>query len=158
MSEIVMQGRRLAMAVRTAYLTMHREADSVLKPFGITTNQFVVLLTLSGEAMNQNALAERIASDRNTIRPILLSLQKQKFIKRSPDANDRRALIVELTKSGRKKFDEVQAADLEFLTKLISPFSKRELEQIIAQLGRLEDVIGEGNQSELADSASDKLG
>lgn len=126
------------MCVRAAYLTMHREADSVLKPYGLTANQFVVLWTLSTETMNQNALADRISSDRNTIRPILLSLQKQKLIRRTPDSKDRRALIVEITKSGRKKFEQLQDVDRQFLTRLIAPFGKKELEQLVVQLGNLQ--------------------
>lgn len=40
-------GHEIAMAIRAAYLSMHRQADAILAPYGITANQYVILALLA---------------------------------------------------------------------------------------------------------------
>ena len=40
-------GHDIAMALRAAYWAMHREADALLQPHGVTANQFVLMSILA---------------------------------------------------------------------------------------------------------------
>jgi DNA-binding MarR family transcriptional regulator len=91
------------MALRRAYLAMHRRTDAALARHGVTADQFVLLAALAdGEAVTQQELAARTASDKNTVRAMLLLLEKQGLVTRLPHPTDRRARIVALTIAGRR--------------------------------------------------------
>lgn len=146
-------GHDIAMALRRAYLTMHREADGVRRSIGLTANQFVVLWALSREdQLTQIALADRIASDRNTIRPILMSLERQKLITRSPHPTDRRALRVKRTKAGREKFVQARRASNLFRRNLATPFSNEELRLLVGLLSRIPQVTPPSEAEESIES------
>jgi DNA-binding MarR family transcriptional regulator len=91
----------LPLALRTAYLTLHRRSDVVFAEFGITADQFVLLATLArGQAMTQRELAVRMPSDPSTVRAMLVLLEKQGLVMREAHPTDARARTVRLTKVG----------------------------------------------------------
>jgi DNA-binding MarR family transcriptional regulator len=101
----VTDGQELAIALRAAYWAMHRRTNALLAPHGVTADQFVLLARLAQEdGVTQQELARRASTDANTIRPMLLLLQKRGLIERRSRASDRRALSVLLTSAGRRKF------------------------------------------------------
>ena len=68
----------LPLALRTAYLTLHRRSDTEFAQHGITADQFVLLATLSrGDAMTQRELAARMPSDPSTVRAMLVLLENR---------------------------------------------------------------------------------
>ena len=54
------------------------------------------------EGIIQNELSERMSSDANTIGAMLRLLEQKNVIRREPSKNDRRALRVYLTASGKR--------------------------------------------------------
>ncbi len=63
----------LPMALRMAYLAMHRQTDAIFQSHGVTADQFVLLATLSrGDALTQRELARRMSSDPSTVRAMLV--------------------------------------------------------------------------------------
>ena len=56
--------RELPLALRAAYLALHRRTDARFAEHHVTADQFVLLASLSdGEALTQRELADRISSD-----------------------------------------------------------------------------------------------
>src|SRR5262245_23287198 len=107
----MIDGHKLAMALRTAYLAFHRRADAALARHHVTADQFVVMALLNdGEAVTPRELARRAESDPNTIRAMLLLLEKRGLITRRAHPTDARARMVTLTAKGRKVHKEVWAA------------------------------------------------
>jgi DNA-binding MarR family transcriptional regulator len=93
----------LFMQLRAAYLSMHRQTNAYLSGPGITADQFVCLLILNEEkGIIQKELVQRATSDPNTIRAMLILLEKQHLIIRKPDPQDNRARIVTITEKGRR--------------------------------------------------------
>lgn len=87
-----MSGHELAIALRAAYLTMHRRTDSILLRSGVTADQFVVLAELSeGVALTQRDLVSRTWSDPNTLRAMLVLLEHRRLVERRPHPTDGRA-------------------------------------------------------------------
>lgn len=100
-----MGGHELAMALRGAYLALHRRTDAALARSGVTADQFVVLAALmDGDALTQRELVARTASDPNTLRAMLVLLERQGLVARRPNPADRRARSVALTARGRRLF------------------------------------------------------
>jgi len=91
------------MCLRGAYLTLHRRAQSHFACFGITADQFVILTLLAEkDGVKQQDLVRRSFSDPNTVRAILLLLEKQDLITRRRHSEDGRARSVRLTAKGRR--------------------------------------------------------
>ena len=70
-------GQELARALRAAYWALRRQTNQALVAHGVTSDQFVLLSRLADEdAITQQELARRTSSDANTIRPMLVLLEK----------------------------------------------------------------------------------
>src|ERR1051325_2350746 len=95
-------GHAIAMALRAAYLALHRHADAAFSSGGATADQFVVLAALAeAHSLPPQNLVERTSSDPNTLRAMLVRREKRRLILRSPTPHDRRARTVSLTEEGR---------------------------------------------------------
>ena len=85
-----MDGHDLAMALRLAYLTMHRRTDALTARCGVTADQFVVLRALAETGvLSQRELTDRTGSDRNTLRAMLVLLEERELIERSSHPKDK---------------------------------------------------------------------
>ncbi len=82
----------------------------VLRAHGLTMWGYVVLDALGDQpAPTQAALAQSIGADKTRIIGVLDELQQQNLIERRPDATDRRARLVSITESGRRKRADAKA-------------------------------------------------
>src|SRR5579862_3619800 len=89
--------------LRAAYFAMHRASDSHFVRHGITADQFVLLACLGEQdAVMQQDLVRRAASDPSTIRAMLVLLEGRGLVKRNRHPADGRARAVSLTAKGRR--------------------------------------------------------
>lgn len=111
----------LPMALRAAYLAMHRKSDAQFANYGVTADQFVLLATLSrGDALTQRELAQRMSSDPSTVRAMLVLLDKQGLVERDMHPSDSRARTVALTAAGKRKFRQLWKAGESIRAKMFS--------------------------------------
>lgn len=95
--------RELPLALRAAYLALHRRTDARLAKLKVTADQFVLLAALSdGQALTQSELAKRISSDPSTVRAMLVLLEENGLVKRDNHPTDARAKTVSLSASGKR--------------------------------------------------------
>jgi DNA-binding MarR family transcriptional regulator len=91
-------------AVRAAARHVSQFYDQVLAPTGLRTTQFSMLAKLKHKGpLTINALAADMVMDRTTLGRNILPLQRDGLIKIEPDAADRRAKALRLTKAGVKR-------------------------------------------------------
>ncbi|MBP3958191.1 MarR family transcriptional regulator [Gemmata sp. G18] len=136
-------GHDLAMALRSAYLAMHRGTDAVLAQHDITADQFVLMSALArGEATTQRELARRAASDPNTVRAMLLLLERRKLVARAPHPTDARARTVALTAKGRRVYEQLWAASERIREQLLATIGEQNAALVLALLGRVSREIG----------------
>ena len=97
-------GHEIAIALRAAYLALHRGSEARFAPHGITADQFVLLATLgrSEDSLTQRELARRMSSDPSTVRAMLVLLERQGLVERETHPTDARARTVALTKKGER--------------------------------------------------------
>ncbi len=135
-------GHEIAMALRGAYLAMHRQADVSVAPFDLTANQFVLLALLDEQdGVSQRNLVDRGSSDPNTIRPILRNLQKKGLVERESDPNDGRAWLVRITKSGRQTFRKARTGSEAFRERLCANLDGHERESLARLLREVADAM-----------------
>ncbi len=74
-----------------------------IKPHGVTTGQFPVLLALwEHEGVTQTQLAENLAVEQPTMANTLKRMERDALVQRVPDPADRRQSRIHLTPHGRE--------------------------------------------------------
>ncbi len=131
----MLESSELPIALRGAYLAMHRRTDQAFAKYGITADQFVLLATLyRGGPMTQRALASRMPSDPSTVRAMLVLLEKQRLVERKTHPEDSRALQVRLTPSGRRKFRLLWKVGEEIRQQMYGAISDTEVQSFVRNL------------------------
>lgn len=133
---------QLPLALRAAYLAMHRRSDAEFAQYGITADQFVLLATLArADALTQRELARRMPSDPSTVRAMLVLLEKQGLVRREAHPNDSRARTAALTTAGRRKYQQVFEAGEPIRAQMVESFSSSECALLIRLLNQLADSV-----------------
>jgi DNA-binding MarR family transcriptional regulator len=128
----------IAMSLRGAYLTMHRQADAGFAPYGVTADQFVVLAALTdGTVLTQAEVCRRTYSDPNTIGAMLALLEGRGLVRRMRHPTDGRARTVALTRKGRQVFAKVWAGGEAFRARMLALFDGAEVETFLRLLRRI---------------------
>lgn len=134
----------LPIALRAAYLAMHRQSDAEFAKHGVTADQFVLLATLSrGNALTQRELARRMPSDPSTVRAMLVLLEKQGLVERDVHPSDSRARTVALTTAGKRKFRKLWNAGEAIRTKMLDAIQPAEVADLIKMLTKIAAALNE---------------
>jgi DNA-binding MarR family transcriptional regulator len=131
-------GHDMAMALRAAYLTMHRQSQARLANDQVTADQFVVLSFLSErDGITQQQLVQRASSDPNTVRSMLVLLERRGLVAREQHPTDRRARRVTLTPAGRRAYEDLWESLTPLQKRLRALFDPSEANTLIELLSRI---------------------
>jgi len=134
-------GHDIAMALRAAYWAMHRDADALLQPYGVTANQFVLMSILAEDkGLTQQELVRRASSDANTVRAMLVLLERSGLVSRRPHQTDGRARCVALTDQGRSTYTALWAKSRTFHERLLAAVGPDSAPAFVQQLRSLESM------------------
>ena len=99
---ILVRDSCLCLHVQRAARTLARGFDNALRPLGMTSGQFSLMMSLNRpEAPTIGAVASLLAMDRTTLTAVLKPLQRRRLIKITIDRLDHRVRLLELTPKGR---------------------------------------------------------
>lgn len=115
--------------------------ETVLKTFGLTHPQFVVLavtgwLTKNGDPATQAAIGKMAGLDPNTISQIMGGLEKKGLIKRGA-SSDGRAKNPKLTTRGSELIAQALPAVEQADNKFFTPLSAKELENLVGAFQKI---------------------
>jgi len=137
----------LPMALRAAYIALHRRSEAHFAQYGVTADQFVLLATLARRnALTQRELARRMPSDPSTVRAMLVLLEKRGLVSREAHPSDSRARMAALTAAGKRKFQQVYKAGESIRLQMFESLQPGDGEV----LTRLLNQVAESLNSELA--------
>ena len=140
-------GREIARSVRVAYMAMHRQTQSLLSTFGITAEQYVLLALLDiKDAITQQELTRRASSDPNTIRDMLVRMERHGLVSRQPHDTDRRAWSVRLTAKGQQTYAKLSKGLKPLQDTLLSPFAAQEAKTVVDFFNRIADAMKQWEQ------------
>ena len=92
----------LCLHAQRAARALARRFDVALKPVGITSGQFSLLMSLNRpQPPNLGSVAALLAMDRTTLTANLKPLERRGLVEVASDPDDRRARLLRLTPAGR---------------------------------------------------------
>ncbi|MDY6792365.1 MAG: MarR family transcriptional regulator [Thermodesulfobacteriota bacterium] len=107
--------------------------------FGLTHGQFFMLVAIFEEkSLLPSQLAEKTALDRPTTTGLLDRLERDGWIERRPDSNDRRALRIHLSPKAEKNRNSILSIFGEINSQFVNRYSKEEWQQFQSLLQKLE--------------------
>lgn len=93
----------LCLATQRAARALARMFDDALRPVGITSGQFSLLMSLNQpKPPSMGAIAALLAMDRTTLTANLKPLEERGLLQISVDPNDRRSRLLTLTAAGKR--------------------------------------------------------
>lgn len=103
--------------------------QSRLAPYGLTPSQYFVFAALWCEdGVTLGDLGEKVALDASTLTGIIDRMEREGFVQRRPDPEDRRAIRVFLTDKAREVGGQVEPIATELDAELRALFSKEDME------------------------------
>lgn len=134
-----------------AFIKIMRATDSLsnrlnrhLAEANLTESQFGTLEALHHLGpLNQRSIGEKILKSGGNITMVVDNLEKQGYVKRKKDPNDRRAVLIHLTPSGKKFIEEFFPKHLGKIKEEFSVFTekeKKELARLCKKLGVKEET------------------
>ena len=136
-------GHHIAIALRAAYLALHRQSKAAFAPHGVTADQFVLLATLArgGDALTQRELARRMSSDPSTVRAILVLLEQRGLVERDTNRTDARARTVALTAEGKGTFRQLWTAGEPIRAQMLGALRSEEAETLVRLLAKVSESL-----------------
>src|SRR5438552_4086744 len=96
--------RCLCLAAQRAARALARRFDEALRPVGLTSGQFSLLMSLNRlEPPSIGSVAALLVMDRSTLTANLKPLERSGLVKIAVDPADRRGRLLALTKAGRAR-------------------------------------------------------
>jgi DNA-binding MarR family transcriptional regulator len=132
----------LPLALRAAYLALHRRSETQFAAHGVTADQFVLLATLArGQALTQRELARRMSSDPSTVRAMLVLLERSGLVRRETPPTDARARTVALTPAGKRKFRQLWTASEAIRQQMFHAMQPAEAEMLVRLLTQVAQAL-----------------
>lgn len=114
-------------------------ADRYAKVYGLSVSQWRVLAHLSKKSgISVNELGRAAGLDRVSTSRACSALQKQGWINKLTDANDKRLLVIELTALGQEQWKELAQLALQAEKDYLSSLTLTERQTLMALLLKLE--------------------
>jgi DNA-binding MarR family transcriptional regulator len=136
-------GHDIAIALRAAYLALHRRSESAFAPHDVTADQFVLLAALArgGHALNQRELALRMSSDPSTVRAMLVLLEQRGLVERDAHPTDARARTVALSAKGKRVFHRLWATGEPIRAQMLGAIKPNEAETLVKLLAQVAQAL-----------------
>jgi DNA-binding MarR family transcriptional regulator len=130
---------RLWLRLLASTTLIEREVRGRLREqFDVTLPRFDLMAQLdrAGGGMTLGELSRRMMVTNGNVTGLAERLVKEGIVSRRRAANDRRSHLVRLTDKGRRQFRKMAKAHEQWIADLFSDLSKRDVEQLLALLGK----------------------
>ncbi|WP_051278379.1 MarR family winged helix-turn-helix transcriptional regulator [Solimonas flava] len=134
--EHMLAARLMAQAHKHA----QRLSNAVLKAHDLNYVSYSVLMVLygaGGAGISARELSDATGEKPTNLTRVCDELCARKLLSRAPDAEDRRRVMLRLTRSGEKLAERVQPEIWNVVARLYGDFSTAELRQLQGLLGKL---------------------
>lgn len=132
-------------SIRDIYVVMELVVADALADLGLRTDQYNTLRILVADGrMRMGVLANRLLLDDSRTTRTVDSLEATGLVERASDPDDRRALLVGVTRQGRARERAAQVAAARAVDRALSGLSAREQAEASVTLALLRERIVSG--------------
>ena len=114
---------------------IHKMEYETMKAGGLTSSQFAVLEALYNKGdLKICEIIEKILTTSGNITVVIKNLEKDEFIRKYSDPEDKRSMIISITDKGRKIMDDIFPKHVENINEIFSILTieeKLELKKIL---------------------------
>lgn len=111
-----------------------------LEQFGLSDTEYGIIKSLEDSALTLSKLSQLMLKVNSNITAMVDRLEKKGLVKREPDPDDRRVILVRLTEAGIRLRNEVVPKQDAFIRKLLNPLTDFETTALTALLGKVEKI------------------
>ena len=128
---------KILIGLHRAANTIDRETARAVAPFGLTLSQFAVLEALYHKGdLTVGQVQEAVLSTSGTIPVIVGRLEREGYLTRCQDENDRRRWMLRLTDAGRELIAQVYPENEEMIIRQMDCWTDEEKETLVSLLQR----------------------
>lgn len=138
---------RIARGLKVTNILMLALADDTLRPMGLSWSKLFVMLWLRAtqnegiNGMTPSALSDCLAVTRNTMSTLLSGLERQGYITRAIDDEDKRRFVMQLTPAGAEAADQCAATLFGELDDVLGELPAEGRDALLTTLTHLEQVL-----------------
>jgi DNA-binding MarR family transcriptional regulator len=99
--------------------------------FQLSTSQVFSLQELEDKALTIGELAERLLLERSSVSRLIDNLEKNGFVSRALNEENRREVLVSLTNKGRNSLQKVREQSLHYYESILEDVSEYDQQQIL---------------------------
>ena len=143
------QAARLFEEFRVVAHQFHQLSENSLDSSGLSYAQYRVLMNLrfcewesKGDGLNPSEISAAQGTSRNTISSLIRSLEKDGYIERHLDSDDRRRFNIRLSEAGREIAFEHEHNHFQLIANLFSVLTPQEIETLSTLLQKLGNRAG----------------
>jgi len=127
----------LSWLLAQAHYALAGELATAFEPLEVTPRGYSVLSAALTGAYTQKDLAELVGLDKTTMVVTLDELEASGLAKRVPSSTDRRARVVEVTKTGRSKVTAAKKIVARLQAEVLGSLGASQGEALLGALGQL---------------------
>ena len=130
--------RDFSMAFTRAAKLMRNTAEVRLRPHGVHVGQNLVLDALSRtDGLTPKQLADMLGTSTPTIVKMTMRMERIGLIQRSRDVEDRRLVVLTLTRAGERACEAVDEAMAQLEEDALASLSRADRQKFVALLARM---------------------
>lgn len=139
-------GKKIDLALDTwvklarAFASFNKKTTENIRSYGLTQSQFAVIEILGHLGpLKVGEICKKMLVTGGNMTLVLDNVEKLGYIERVHSKEDRRAIVVQLTKQGKDLFEEIFKSHAEYVTKLMSVLTQDEqkiLGELLKKLGK----------------------
>jgi DNA-binding MarR family transcriptional regulator len=123
--------------LQLAHRRIQRELNRELLPLQLEARHLAVLALIRDHPLTQRGLIDRLEIDKSSAVYIVDDLERLGLATREPDANDRRANAVQITRKGRKLFADGLEISQRVNSRAVNSFTTADIAALRDLLNRL---------------------
>ena len=136
-----LNNENLKVLIRLSRITqaLHKKSSKIFKDGGLTTAQFAVLEALYHKgSLTINQIIESILSSSGNMTVVVNNLEKEAFIVRHCNPNDKRSCLIAITDKGINKIEEIFPKHLKDLEASLATLTSTEKEMLVTLINKID--------------------
>src|SRR5712691_4633596 len=145
--EVDLSSIRIARELGFTHALLMASAEEYFRPAGLSWSKLFILLWLraiqdeGGKGLNPSELSDHLAVTRNTVSTLLGGLERQGYITRELDPEDKRRFVIRLTPTGSEIVQRCAPRLFSHLQVLLSSMDKEQRIALVHGLMELQRIV-----------------